>query len=78
MNLKPNILIIEDNPGDARLISESLKEFNIPHNLYLAKDEVMAVQMLYNEGEYSDLSTPDLILLDMNLPKKMEKMFLER
>ncbi len=70
MNPKSNILMIEDNPGDARLIREILKESNISHTLYHANDSEMAVQMLHLEGEYSTLPRPDLILLDMNLPKK--------
>ncbi len=70
MLLKPNILMVEDNPGDAVLIRELLNDINIPHNLYLAKDGVMAVHMLHQEGEYSDIPKPNLILLDMNLPKK--------
>ncbi len=70
MDFKPNILMIEDNPGDARLIRELLNDVDVPHNLYLAKDGEMAVQMLHHEGEYSDFSIFNLILLDMNLPKK--------
>jgi CheY-like chemotaxis protein len=70
MNLKPNILIVEDNPADVRLIKEILKEANISHKLYHAQDGAIALQMLHLEGEYSDFPQPDLILLDMNLPKK--------
>jgi CheY-like chemotaxis protein len=70
MNLNPNILIVEDNPGDARLISEILNETNISHNLYHAQNGEIALQMLKQEEKYSDLPRPDLILLDMNLPKK--------
>jgi len=70
MSHKPNILIVEDNPGDARLISEILNEADISHQLYLAKDGEMALQMLRRKGEYSDFPIADLILLDMNLPKK--------
>jgi CheY-like chemotaxis protein len=70
MSHKPNILIVEDNPGDARLISEILNEADISHQLYLAKDGEMALQMLRRKGEYSDFPIADLILLDMNLPKR--------
>ena len=69
MKLKPNILIVEDNPADVILIKEILKESNISHKLYHAPDGAIALQMLYLEGEYSDIPRPDLILLDMNLPK---------
>jgi CheY-like chemotaxis protein len=70
MKLKPNILILEDNPGDTRLIREILNENNISTNLYVAKDEETAVKMLYKKGNYSNLSRPDLILLDISLTKK--------
>jgi len=68
--MKQNILIVEDNLGDARLIKEILNEFKISNNLYHAKDGEIAVQMLHHEGEYSDIPRPNLILLDMDLPKK--------
>lgn len=70
MNLKPNILIVEDNPADVRLIKEILKESNVSHELYHAQDGAIALEMLHLWGMYSDLPLPDLILLDMNLPKK--------
>ena len=70
MKLKHNILIVEDNPADVILIKEILKESNISHKLYHAQDGAIALQMLHLKGEYSGLPQPDLILLDMNLPKK--------
>ena len=70
MKMKQNILMVEDNLGDARLIKEILNEFKISNNLYHANDGAIALQMLYREGEYSDIPRPDLILLDMDLPKK--------
>jgi CheY-like chemotaxis protein len=70
MKLKQNILMVEDNLGDARLIKEILNEFKISNDLYHAKDGAIALQMLYREGEYSNIPRPDLILLDMDLPKK--------
>ncbi len=70
MNFNPNILIVEDNPGDARLIQEILNDMNISYNLYFAPDGEMAIQMLKREGVYIDVPRPDLILLDVNLPKK--------
>ncbi len=69
--IKPiDILIVEDNPGDARLIIEVLKDakvFNVPH---IVRDGVEAVNYLKKKNEYSKVQSPDLILLDLNLPKK--------
>ena len=65
-----DILIVEDNAGDARLMSEVLKENRIANNLYVVKDGVQAMQFLYNTDEYSEAPIPDLIILDLNLPKK--------
>ena len=64
------ILLVEDNPGDVRLTQEALKEHKIVNHLYLAKDGVEAIDFLRREGEYADAVRPDLILLDLNLPKK--------
>ena len=77
MNIKSNILIVEDNPADVILIKEILKESNISCKLYHAPDGAIALQILHLEGEYSDLPQLDLILLDMNLPKKDGKDILE-
>ena len=77
MNFNPNILIVEDNPGDARLIKEMFNDVDISHNLYFAKDGEIALQMLNREGIYSDIPRPDLILLDMNLPNKDGKEILD-
>jgi two-component system, chemotaxis family, response regulator Rcp1 len=73
MNLNPKILLVEDNPSDAHLFRELLHETNIPNNIYIAKNGEMAIQMLYKEEKYSNLSTPDLILLNMSLPIKDRK-----
>jgi two-component system, chemotaxis family, response regulator Rcp1 len=70
MKLNPNVLIVEDNPGDVRLFMELLNESNISNNIYVAKDGETAIQMLHNHGKYSNLPRPDLILLDMSLPIK--------
>ena len=70
MNFNPNILIVEDNPGDARLIQEILNDVDISYNLYFAPDGEVALQMLKREGVYGDVPRPDLVLLDMNLPNK--------
>ena len=64
------ILLVEDNPGDVRLTEEALKEGKVLNNIHLAVDGVEAVSFLQKEGKYSDAVRPDLILLDLNLPKK--------
>jgi chemotaxis family two-component system response regulator Rcp1 len=64
------ILLVEDNPGDARLVKEALKDGKVLNELHVAKDGVEALDFLKREGEYADAVHPDLILLDLNLPKK--------
>lgn len=64
------ILLVEDNPGDVRLTQEALKEDKILNNLHIAKDGIEALSFLRREGIYADAVRPDLILLDLNLPKK--------
>jgi CheY-like chemotaxis protein len=64
------ILLVEDNPGDARLAVEALKDSKINNNLYHVKDGVVAMDFLRRRGEYADVPVPDLVLLDLNLPRK--------
>jgi chemotaxis family two-component system response regulator Rcp1 len=64
------ILLVEDNPGDARLAVEALKESKLPKNLHTVGDGEEAMAYLHREGRYADEPLPDLILLDLNLPKK--------
>jgi CheY-like chemotaxis protein len=64
------ILLVEDNPGDVRLTQEALKENKIRNNLHVAKDGVEAMSFLRKLGGFSDAPRPDLILLDLNLPRK--------
>ena len=64
------ILLIEDNPADARLTMEALRDAKVYNNLYVVTDGVEAMSFLRREGEYADSARPDLILLDLNLPKK--------
>lgn len=64
------ILLVEDNAGDVRLTQEALREGNILHTLYTVKDGVQAMDYLYKNPPYSDAFTPDLILLDLNIPRK--------
>ena len=64
------ILLVEDNPGDVRLTREALKEAKVRNNLNVADDGAKAIDFLYRRGAYSAAPRPDLILLDLNLPKK--------
>jgi len=64
------ILLVEDNPGDVRLTREALKENKLLNHLLVAQDGVEAMALLRREGKYADAPRPDLILLDLNLPKK--------
>lgn len=65
-----NILLIEDNPGDVRLTQEAFKEGSIDIKLNVVMDGVEALKYLKREMPYDQADTPDLILLDLNLPKK--------
>jgi chemotaxis family two-component system response regulator Rcp1 len=64
------ILLVEDNLGDARLTEEALKEGKVRNNLHHARDGVEAMAFLRREGQYKDAPRPDLVLLDLNLPRK--------
>ena len=64
-----SILLVEDNPADVRLTREAFKEGRCLVNLTVANDGVEALDMLYRRGRYYDAVPPDLILLDLNLPK---------
>ncbi len=64
------ILLVEDNPGDVRLMKEALEELRIRNHLHLAGDGVQALSFLRKKGTHSAAPRPDLILLDLNLPKK--------
>jgi CheY-like chemotaxis protein len=65
-----NILLVEDNPGDAELTKEAFKEGKIANNIEVVVDGEQAMEYLRKEGEYAQSITPDIILLDLNLPKK--------
>ena len=63
-------LLAEDNPGDVRLTKEALRESKISNNLNVVPDGVEAMAFLRREGKYFEAPRPDVILLDLNLPKK--------
>ena len=63
------ILLVEDNSGDVRLTREALAEGHVRNNLSVAKDGAEALAMLRHEPEYGEAPRPDLVLLDLNLPK---------
>jgi CheY-like chemotaxis protein len=64
------ILLVEDNPGDVRLTMEALREAKVHNRVNVAPDGVEAMAYLRREDRYADAPRPDLILLDLNLPKK--------
>ena len=65
-----DILLVEDNSGDARLAKEALKESKIKNQLYIVNDGMAAIDFLFKKNDYKDAPRPDLIILDLNLPKK--------
>lgn len=64
------ILLIEDNPADARLTREALRDAKIHNRLHTVADGIEAMKFLRREGDYAQSPRPDLVLLDLNLPKK--------
>ncbi len=64
------ILLVEDNPGDVRLTQEVLRDGKLHNNLHVAEDGIEALEFLRRVGSYADAPRPDLVLLDLNLPKK--------
>jgi len=77
-NNKITILLIEDNPGDVRLTQEAFKEGKKNVNLDVVMDGVEAINYLYKKDQYSNKESPDLILLDLNLPKMDGREVLEK
>jgi chemotaxis family two-component system response regulator Rcp1 len=71
------VLLVEDNPGDVRLTREALRDGKVHNNLSVAPDGVEALAFLRREGKYADAPRPDVILLDLNLPKKDGREVLE-
>lgn len=62
------ILLVEDNPGDVRLAQETLKDYKMQNALHVLRDGESALRFLRKQGEFHSVPTPDLILLDINLP----------
>jgi two-component system, chemotaxis family, response regulator Rcp1 len=72
------ILLVEDSPGDVRLTREALVEGKVRNNLHVVEDGIEALRFLRREDEYADAVRPDLILLDLNLPKMDGRQVLEK
>ena len=73
MNIEPRpieILLVEDSPGDVTLTVEALRDAKVANNLHVARDGEEALRFLRNEGEFAEKPRPDLILLDLNMPRK--------
>jgi CheY-like chemotaxis protein len=64
-----HILLAEDNPGDILLVEQALEEHRIPHELHVVRDGAKALDLLVRMGQAGEVACPDLLLLDLNLPK---------
>jgi CheY-like chemotaxis protein len=71
------ILLVEDNPGDVRLTQEALRDAKVRNNVHVAADGVEAMAFLHREGSHAQAPRPDLIFLDLNLPRKTGREVLE-
>lgn len=71
------ILLAEDNPGDVKLTEKALEHGDILNNLHVVENGIEAMKFLKREGEYADAPMPDLLLLDLNMPKKDGRQVLE-
>jgi CheY-like chemotaxis protein len=71
------ILLVEDSPGDVRLTQEALRDAKVQNILHVVSDGMEATSFLWRQGKYADAPRPDLILLDLNLPKKSGREVLE-
>jgi len=65
-----DILLVEDNPGDVRLTKEAFKNGKIANTIHVVEDGVDALDFLFQRNDYADAPRPDLVLLDLNLPRK--------
>ena len=71
------ILLVEDSPGDVRLTQEAMREAKVQNNLHVVSDGMEATSFLWRQGKHVNALRPDLILLDLNLPKKGGREVLE-
>jgi chemotaxis family two-component system response regulator Rcp1 len=71
------ILLVEDSAGDVRLTQEALRDAKVQNNLHIASDGIEATSFLWRRGKHVNAPRPDLILLDLNLPKKSGREVLE-
>lgn len=71
------VLLVEDNPGDVRLTKEAFRDGKMRNNLSVVGDGVEALALLRQEGKYGNAVRPDLVLLDLNMPKKDGREVLE-
>ncbi len=72
------ILLVEDNEGDVFLTKKAFKKASFANNMHVAVDGDMAFEMLYKQGQHADFVTPDIILLDINLPRMNGKQILKK
>lgn len=70
MNETPHVLLVEDNPADVYLTREAFAEGGLTNTMAVARDGVEAMEMLRHQGTHADARRPDLILLDLNMPRK--------
>ncbi|MGA8116802.1 MAG: response regulator [Actinocatenispora sp.] len=63
------VLLVEDDPGDELMTREAFKDHKVHNTLHVARDGEEAIEFLYRRGKYADAPRPDLVLLDLNLPK---------
>ena len=71
------VLLVEDSPGDVRLTREAFKDAKVHINMHVSSDGMQAMAFLKREGEHANAPRPDMILLDLNLPKKDGREVLE-
>ena len=72
------VLLVEDDPGDELMTREAFEDNKIGNTLHVVRDGMEALDFLYRRGEFSEAPTPDLVLLDLNLPKYDGRQVLER
>lgn len=73
-----DVLLVEDDPGDELMTREAFEDNKIGNNLHVVRDGEQALDFLYRRGEHADVPQPDLILLDLNLPKYDGRQVLEQ